>query len=404
MPSFPVAGATCAARRARLVTVAALVVIVALIPSLAQAADSDDARVEREQVQAQRAQAAGELDAARADHRKVTRALGDLEAWTQAVEARLQDAERAAQTAEADAKAAQVAELGAIARIRRLELDVQETAVDAYMSPATEETATRVPADDLTEQALRDALVDLRSDRSSDLLDELSGARAELTDHRRIAEAAAEEAEEQRTLVAARKAELDEAEEQFRSLAQQVEDRVNHLAGEVASLARQDAALADEIAEHLAEEQAELAELAAAVPTEVVRATAPITSGPVPVTTVGGITVHSSIAAQVEAMLNAARADGVTLTGSGYRDPAEQIALRRQHCGSSSYAIYQAPSSSCSPPTAVPGTSNHERGMAIDFNNCPHGSACFSWLSANAARFGLYNLPSESWHWSVDGS
>ena len=37
---------------------------------------------------------------------------------------------------------------------------------------------------------------------------------------------------------------------------------------------------------------------------------------------------------QLEAMLNAARADGVVLAGSGYRDPAQQIALRRQNCGS----------------------------------------------------------------------
>lgn len=25
------------------------------------------------------------------------------------------------------------------------------------------------------------------------------------------------------------------------------------------------------------------------------------------------------------------------------------------------------------------------------------------WLHANAGRFGFVNLPSEPWHWSVDG-
>jgi hypothetical protein len=93
----------------------------------------------------------------------------------------------------------------------------------------------------------------------------------------------------------------------------------------------------------------------------------------------------------------------VPLSGGGWRDPAAQINLRRQHCGSSYYAIYQMPSSSCSPPTARPGQSMHELGLAIDFSNCGSSSPCFRWLSANAGSYGFRNLPSESWHWSVNG-
>lgn len=108
---------------------------------------------------------------------------------------------------------------------------------------------------------------------------------------------------------------------------------------------------------------------------------------------------------QVRALLAAAAAAGVQLTGSSYRDPAEQIALRKAHCGTSHYAIYEMPSSQCSPPTARPGTSQHERGLAIDFDACStRATACWRWLTANAARFGLYNLPSEPWHWSIDGT
>lgn len=114
--------------------------------------------------------------------------------------------------------------------------------------------------------------------------------------------------------------------------------------------------------------------------------------------------VAASWAPNVSRMLAAASADGVTLTGSGWRSPERQIELRRQHCGTSHYAIYQAPSSSCSPPTAIPGTSRHERGLAIDFANCSsRSSACYRWLAGNAAAFGVLNLPSEPWHWSVDG-
>jgi probable HAF family extracellular repeat protein len=126
-------------------------------------------------------------------------------------------------------------------------------------------------------------------------------------------------------------------------------------------------------------------------------------------TTVRGITVSSAIADNLDALLAAAEADGFAFTGGGYRDTARQIELRRQNCGTSYYAIYEMPSSSCSPPTARPGTSNHERGLAIDFNCAgelvrSRSKPCFRWLAAHAADYGFYNLPAEPWHWSIDGA
>jgi hypothetical protein len=122
---------------------------------------------------------------------------------------------------------------------------------------------------------------------------------------------------------------------------------------------------------------------------------------------VRGITVFKGIATQTEALLAAAAAAGLSLSGSGWRDINDQIALRRQNCGSTDYDIYQRPSSECSPQTARPGSSNHEKGLAIDFtcNGGPMraGDSCFVWMTTNAAKYGFYNLPSESWHWSTDG-
>jgi hypothetical protein len=129
-----------------------------------------------------------------------------------------------------------------------------------------------------------------------------------------------------------------------------------------------------------------------------------VAPGPVPLVTVRGITVNSAIGAQVEQMVAAAQADGVSLSGAGYRSNTQQIALRRAHCGTTAFAIYEMPAGQCSPPTARPGTSMHESGLAIDFNNCSSRSTqCYQWLTANAAAFGFHNLPSEPWHWSVDG-
>ena len=118
----------------------------------------------------------------------------------------------------------------------------------------------------------------------------------------------------------------------------------------------------------------------------------------------GSITVSTTIVASVRDLLAAAKADKVNLCGSGYRDQQRQIELRKQNCGPTYYDIWQKPSGQCSPPTAIPGTSMHEKGLAIDFTNCStKTTACFTWLAAHAAEFGLRNLPSEPWHWSTHG-
>ena len=132
--------------------------------------------------------------------------------------------------------------------------------------------------------------------------------------------------------------------------------------------------------------------------------------GPVDVslTTVEGITVNTQIAPQVQQLVQAAHQSGYELTGTGYRSGDRQIELRRQNCGTSDYAIYEMPSSQCSPPTARPGNSMHELGLAIDFS-CNgtlirnHTSACHQWLADHAATYGLYPLASEAWHWSSNG-
>jgi hypothetical protein len=121
-----------------------------------------------------------------------------------------------------------------------------------------------------------------------------------------------------------------------------------------------------------------------------------------------GVRVHSCLVDRVRGLQNAAAADGIVFAGGGYRSTAQQIELRRAHCGTSNYAIYDMPASQCHPPTARPGTSLHERGLAIDFTAngasiSSHSSAGFVWLSSHAAYYGLYNLPSEPWHWSTTG-
>lgn len=130
-------------------------------------------------------------------------------------------------------------------------------------------------------------------------------------------------------------------------------------------------------------------------------------------TSVGGITVASTLAPQLEALLEAARADGIVLGGSGYRSPQTTARLRAVNgCPD----VYDSPASACRVPTARPGQSMHEQGLAIDFTyqgrticyprraSACSGNAAFDWLTANAARFGLQVLDTEAWHWSTNGT
>jgi hypothetical protein len=116
-----------------------------------------------------------------------------------------------------------------------------------------------------------------------------------------------------------------------------------------------------------------------------------------------GFNVCGGIADSVNKLIADAKKDGITLGGWSYRSTADQIRLRQKNgCPD----IMNSPPSQCKVPTAKPGTSNHEKGLAIDFTcngASMAGTNCFKWLQANASKYGLYNYKKEPWHWSVDG-
>ncbi len=119
---------------------------------------------------------------------------------------------------------------------------------------------------------------------------------------------------------------------------------------------------------------------------------------------VPGGQLDSSIASNYRALLRAANDDLIFLwPNNTYRTSAEQIELRTLHCGPTDFDIYDKDPSLCKPPTARPGTSNHERGGAVDFSGVTSGSREFKWLKKNAPNYGFHNLPSEPWHWSING-
>lgn len=111
--------------------------------------------------------------------------------------------------------------------------------------------------------------------------------------------------------------------------------------------------------------EAALIAAGAAPPPQTSRApagTIPSGAGTPDIVSVRGIQVARKIAPQVQALLAAAEGEGVRLSGWGYRSTARQIELRKQHCGTSDYDIYQKPASQCTPPTAPPGAPCTSKG------------------------------------------
>ncbi len=136
-------------------------------------------------------------------------------------------------------------------------------------------------------------------------------------------------------------------------------------------------------------------------------AVAACTVGIEQVSTSGGIFYAcKTISQKFKEMINKAHAAGYKISGGGFRTRERQIALRAQNCGGSGNALNTK--AICKPPTAYPGRSRHESGLAFDLT-CDgqtiksRDNKCFVWLQANAKNYGLTNFSKEPWHWSVDG-
>jgi peptidoglycan hydrolase CwlO-like protein len=416
-------------------------------PVASGADDPDPAKTERERdaVRSQRAEVDLLIDALEAKDAEVQAALSELEANVATQRAELDEAERAHQEAEDERAAAIQAVADAQRRIDDLNHRADELVVQSFVNPPTDNALDAFRADSLSDAAVKQALIEIQADTDADILDQLDEAHEDM-EVEQANQTAAEAAAQARKAEAAQElVDVEAALAQQQDFAADLEERLNAKLAEAESLKEFDKALSDrlvreqaEVARRIramqeaAERQRRAQEAAAAAaaaaanqppppvsdsPPRIPAAAPPasvVSPAPGGLATVscphgGSITVAGSIAGNVQALLNAAARDGVSLcAASGWRSPQKQIELRREHCGSSNYAIYYMPASQCSPPTARPGTSMHERGLAIDFScngggAIRYGNECWNWLAAHADEYGLYNLPSEPWHWSTSG-
>lgn len=107
----------------------------------------------------------------------------------------------------------------------------------------------------------------------------------------------------------------------------------------------------------------------------------------------GHASINSRASGAVYAMVAAAKQDGVNMSAvSTFRTMADQRSLCP--CDGSSVAI--------------PGYSNHQLGVAIDFGGSGElmdkGNPMWKWLSNNASKFDYKPYTREDWHWSPYGN
>jgi hypothetical protein len=358
---------------------------------------------ERAKVRAQKAKVATDVNALKATNAQVDRALKDLDANVNGQQGLLNEAQRAATQAEQARVAAEAAVAAKQAEIDSLKADIRKFAVEAFVHPPGDDALAAMDTNDPGKAAEKRALLELQNTNDADLLDRLSAAEEDLQANRKLATDAADRAKSKKAAVASHLASLQSARNEKAKFADQVQSRLDQTLSEAAGLESLDASLSRQIA------QEEIARAARAG-----NGTGGGGSGPVGPVNLGSascpgggrITVAASIADNLQSLLNAASGDGVSLCGGGYRSSQDQVEARKRNgCPD----IYNAPASSCHPPTARPGQSMHERGLAVDFT-CngggvisSHSSPCYQWLSGHAGSYGFHNLPSEPWHWSTNG-
>lgn len=389
----------------------AFLLVVLMFPASPVSADEEIDKINEERKANQEEQAiqAGKIEIIEADAAEVLAALTALATDVSNKKEDLDDAQFELQFAQDKAALASSAEERAANEVRDLQVGLRDLAVASYASPGGNGLFVALSSGNIIETKQRQVYESLTAGIDVSVLDQYRVTTEDLAARRELAKQYVVEADLAQERTDADLAALGVAKDRQSDLLDDVEDRLDRALSEAAALEAVDADLARQVRAR----EAEIARLLEKARQEAARKRKQRERGEIPdrsdIVKVQGIWVHKDIALQVEGLFLAAAQAGINLSGGGYRSSESQIRLRRAHCGTSQYAIYEAPSYKCRPPTARPGSSMHERGKAIDitYNGrviTSRSSEAFKWLKAHAAEYGMYNLPSEPWHWSTNGN
>ncbi len=376
--------------------------------------DPADPQTKRDKVRRQRAASAAKLDALKADADQVDRAIADLEANTKSRQSELAAAKSAEEQAAKNVADAQ-AEVDAVsARIGTLAQATKKAAILAFTSGGESELFSSMLTGGSNQAPSQDLYYNLAVGDLQGALNELEAAQHQLQRAKAKAERAAQAATKRRQRVEQKIEDLNTAIAQQEQLGSSLENRFEDALAEAEGLAELDSALSKQISQR---EKAIIARArAAGIKGATVDKKGKIKVPVIPTSAnglvrVNGVLMDRSIGNAFARLVAEAAADGINLTGGGYRSAQAQINLRRGNCGPTDYDIWERPPSECSPPAARPGHSLHEKGLAIDVR-CNgrlisrYSDPCFAWMAEHAPKVGLHNdvTHREAWHWSINGN
>lgn len=383
---------------------AVLAAVLVLGPAVQSAARADrDPAAERAAVRKQKAAVASQINTLKASNEELESALKDLNSHVAGQEARFNEARRAYNDATAAYDQAVAAVAAQQAEIDALQQEIREFAVEAFVHPPADDAIAALDSSDPGEAAEKRALLDMQNSSDADLLDRMSAAQEDLQVAQAQANEAKARAESKKAEEQSALAEVQSARNQKAAIASEVDARLERALAEAEGLAAKDKSLSDEIRR----QQEALARQSGGGGGSKSGPVGNVSTAIVTCANGARMSVATSIAGNVQALLNeAAGTPASSICGGGYRSSQAQIEARKRNgCPD----VYDSPPSSCKTPTARPGQSMHERGLAIDFT-CDgsiignRSGPCWDFLVANASGYGLKNLPSEPWHWSTNGN
>jgi hypothetical protein len=249
------------------------------------------------------------VEQARANARAVRARLAAVTAQLQTQVVRSAAAAQAAHAARAHLATARAQEASVAHRLDDVRASVKDAALRVYMLGVSNFGLSDIANLDPASAARADFLRNSALGFQSDVADQLSATRQDLEVKRKVAEGAAR--------VAA--------------------DRDRAARGAVAALKQSQTEQLKLVSAAEGRYQASLSEAALASRSRRLPGSA------ISLTTVHGITVATSIANNLGRMLDTADLEGFRFGGTGYRSYEGQVALRRAHCGSSSYDVYDKP-------------------------------------------------------------
>ena len=225
---------------------APLVLVIALVGAGAtpsSAATSSSARKRQEQVRAERAKAAAQINALKSSDVQLEKAVAALSAQVRAQDAKLASVRQAVAAAEAEVKDSERRIAETETEMTTLQGAVVDRAVASYMRPQQSAMQGLTQAKNLEDASRRASMLRQVANSDSDVIDQLRETREDLDVEREKAEAARAVAAERREVVKQQLAAVKKNLAEKARVEAALDARIKQVSAEVDALAKEDASL-----------------------------------------------------------------------------------------------------------------------------------------------------------------